>query len=102
MIGFDLHDVAIAFAALVLSVIAFVSATRTARAGREAEEARSEELSHKVDAEAYMRAQVIYDRALAQLRKQNEQQELQMDRLVRRIASLEQALHEAGLALPPT
>lgn len=93
-------DVFIALTSIILSVIAFVSATRAATTAKRSEEIRSREAAHKVDAEAYQRAQGIYTEALEQLRRQNISQEEIGLRLSRRIAILEAALHAQGIPLP--
>lgn len=89
----SLSDISVAFIALLLSSLAFVSATRAARATQRAE-------ASKVDAEAYERASRIYDQALEQLRRQNVDQEEQIRRLTQQVALLERTLHGAGMPVP--
>src|SRR5512144_2783867 len=99
--GTSLSDALIALASLTLSAIAFISASRATATAKKSEEVRAREAAHKVDAEAYQRAQAIYTEALMQLRRQNESQEAVMRRLSRRIALLEAALHAQGFPIPP-
>ena len=55
----------------------------------------------KVNADAYDKAQVIYDKAISQLSKQNESLERQVSRFEVRIAQLENVMRESGLTVPP-
>jgi septal ring factor EnvC (AmiA/AmiB activator) len=80
----------IAVGSFVLSVFAFFAANRAQGRTQRLEQVR-------VDAEAYLRAQEIYDRTIAQLRKQNEQLIAQVDRLEQQVAKLEHAIREQGI-----
>jgi TolA-binding protein len=86
-------EVAIAGGSFLLSVLAWYAATRANNQTN-----RLEQL--KVSADAYDKAQIIYDRAIAQLSRQNEQLENQLSRCESRIDQLEQALVEAGIQIP--
>lgn len=96
----SLADVSIGMASVLLSVLAFLAAGRAAKTARDTEEMRMRSEQRSVDAEAYHRAQIIYDNALDQLRRQNTDQEATIIRLSRRVTALERALHRAGLPPP--
>lgn len=90
----SLMQTLIAAGSFLLSVLAWYSATRASTKARTLEHA-------KVDAAAYTSAQAIYDKAIEQLRKQNEQLEKQLSRCESRVDQLEVALRDAGIRTPP-
>ena len=83
----------IAVGSFLLSVLAWYAATRA-----RSQSNRLEQI--KVSADAYDKAQVIYDKAIAQLSRQNEQLEDQLSRCESRIDQLERALADAGINIP--
>lgn len=85
--------VAIPVGSFLLSVLAWVGATRARTQTNRLE-------TIKVNADAYDKAQIIYDKAIAHLSKQNEQLEEQLSRCEARVDQLEQALQEAGINIP--
>jgi prefoldin subunit 5 len=72
----------------VLSALAFISAQRALQAGKEAQTKHELMEEHKVDADAYARARSIYDAAIDQLRRQNDDLEQQLVRLNNRAGEL--------------
>ena len=81
-----------------ISALAFISAQRALRAGEEAQSMHELTEEHKVDADAYQRAREIYDAAIAQLRRQNEDLEDQLTWLNNRASRLSDAVaaHDEG------
>lgn len=74
-----------------LGALAFVQATRANRSAAEVERI-------KVEAEAYSRAQKIYDNMVARLREDNERLIDKIAQLEIKIDRLEHALHEHGIS----
>ncbi len=87
-----LVEAAVALGSFGLSVLAFFAANRAQHRTQYLEKIR-------VDAEAYTRAQEIYDKTIDQLRKQNDQLIAQVDRLEHQVARLESAIRDQGIDL---
>ena len=85
----SLIEIAVAIGSFGLSVIAFFAATRA-----QGKTQRLEQV--KVDAEAYSRAQSIYDKSIDQLSKRNEELAAQVKECQSRIEGLEKALRLVG------
>lgn len=84
-----LIEIAVALGSLGLSVVAFFAATRA--------QGRTQRLEQvKVDAEAYTRAQSIYDKSIDQLSKRNEELAAEVKECKTRIEELERALRLVG------
>ena len=81
-----------AVVSLGLGLLAFISATRAARSTARIE-------MTKVDAEAWIRAQAIYDGTIEQLRKDNERLTAKIDRLEKKIEQLEAAIRDQSVAI---
>ena len=84
-----LIEIAVALGSLGLSVVAFFAATRA-----QGKTQRLEQV--KVDAEAYIRAQSIYDKSIEQLSKRNDELYAEVKECKTRIAELERALRLIG------
>lgn len=85
----SLVEIAVAIGSFGLSVIAFFAATRA--------QGRTQRLEQvKVDAEAYTRAQSIYDKSIDQLSKRNEELAHEVKDCKTRIEELERALRLIG------
>lgn len=99
-VSVSIADISIGMASVLLSVLAFLAAGRAAKTARETEEMRVAAQAKAVDADAYHRAQVIYNTALDQLRRQNADQQVLIERLSRQVVALDRALRQAGLPIP--
>lgn len=85
----SLVEIAVAIGSFGLSVVAFLAATRA--------QSKSQRLEQvKVDAEAYTRAQSIYDKSIEQLSKRNEELATEVKECKTRIEELERALRLVG------
>jgi hypothetical protein len=79
MIPWD--TIVIGVVGFLVSSLAFISAQRALQAGKEAQSRHELVEERRVDADAYERARDIYDAAIGQLRRQNDDLEGQLARL---------------------
>lgn len=93
-------DVSIGIVSVMLAALAFLSAGRAASTAKRTEELRQSGQQRAVDADAYHRAQGIYDAALEQLRRQNTDLETRLRQVSHRLIVLERVLREAGVPVP--
>lgn len=90
----NLIEIIVALGSLGMSAVAFIAATRAQTKSHRLEQV-------KVDAEAYERAQHIYDSTIEQLRKDNERLADKVVKLETKIEKLESALHAQEFPIPP-